>query len=158
VCRVDRLIVLALDRVVEQKGGQVDHVLAVDLVDLKLAQEKVGRARAWPLMAESATEVDHVRHPDHVDEDVDLLAVAPVEKVQAAIALHEVEAVVRLVAERWKKCKRPLAVLRRDHVVEVAVLPPERRVVRAGRVDRKSTRLNSSHQIISYAVFCLKKK
>src|SRR5258708_14091196 len=26
------------------------------------------------------------------------------------------------------------------------------------RQDRKSTRLNSSHQIISYAVFCLKKK
>src|SRR5438552_12973922 len=26
------------------------------------------------------------------------------------------------------------------------------------KVDRKSTRLNSSHQIISYAVFCLKKK
>src|SRR5258708_21173668 len=25
-------------------------------------------------------------------------------------------------------------------------------------VDRKSTRLNSSHQIISYAVFCLQKK
>src|SRR5256885_9660186 len=30
------------------------------------------------------------------------------------------------------------------------VLPPER--------DRKSTRLNSSHLVISYAVFCLKKK
>src|SRR5258708_27244452 len=27
-----------------------------------------------------------------------------------------------------------------------------------GDIDRKSTRLNSSHQIISYAVFCLKKK
>src|SRR5258708_29810258 len=27
-----------------------------------------------------------------------------------------------------------------------------------GDLDRKSTRLNSSHQIISYAVFCLKKK
>src|SRR5207244_11313224 len=27
-----------------------------------------------------------------------------------------------------------------------------------GVSDRKSTRLNSSHQIISYAVFCLKKK
>src|SRR5947208_13586065 len=27
-----------------------------------------------------------------------------------------------------------------------------------GFEDRKSTRLNSSHQIISYAVFCLKKK
>src|SRR5438552_4522164 len=28
----------------------------------------------------------------------------------------------------------------------------------ANFTDRKSTRLNSSHQIISYAVFCLKKK
>src|SRR5437867_10513477 len=28
----------------------------------------------------------------------------------------------------------------------------------AGRPDRKSTRLNSSHRTISYAVFCLKKK
>src|SRR5258708_28981934 len=31
-------------------------------------------------------------------------------------------------------------------------------VVGAAVRDRKSTRLNSSHQIISYAVFCLKKK
>src|SRR5258708_17026846 len=30
--------------------------------------------------------------------------------------------------------------------------------VRQVKRDRKSTRLNSSHQIISYAVFCLKKK
>src|SRR3712207_7270917 len=29
---------------------------------------------------------------------------------------------------------------------------------KTGRVDRKSTRLNSSHANISYAVFCLKKK
>src|SRR5256885_10659252 len=28
----------------------------------------------------------------------------------------------------------------------------------AARTDRKSTRLNSSHLVISYAVFCLKKK
>src|SRR5215510_15809056 len=33
---------------------------------------------------------------------------------------------------------------------------PRRRA--AGRRDRKSTRLNSSHVAISYAVFCLKKK
>src|SRR2546430_9110839 len=32
------------------------------------------------------------------------------------------------------------------------------RVQRPGRRDRKSTRLNSSHSQISYAVFCLKKK
>src|SRR5256885_7394627 len=29
---------------------------------------------------------------------------------------------------------------------------------RASMIDRKSTRLNSSHLVISYAVFCLKKK
>src|SRR2546422_3178361 len=39
------------------------------------------------------------------------------------------------------------------------VLPRERRAgLRAARRDRKSTRLNSSHGYISYAVFCLKKK
>src|SRR5258708_8529442 len=39
------------------------------------------------------------------------------------------------------------------HLIKVAdpIGPDEPR-------DRKSTRLNSSHQIISYAVFCLKKK
>src|SRR5688500_19772525 len=46
-------------------------------------------------------------------------------------------------------------------------LQPERSADRAGRKrlgrlsrlqDRKSTRLNSSHLVISYAVFCLKKK
>src|SRR5256885_9074459 len=31
-------------------------------------------------------------------------------------------------------------------------------IVRENRLDRKSTRLNSSHLVISYAVFCLKKK
>src|SRR5256885_7142370 len=30
--------------------------------------------------------------------------------------------------------------------------------LRGSRIDRKSTRLNSSHLVISYAVFCLKKK
>src|SRR6266478_5571489 len=32
------------------------------------------------------------------------------------------------------------------------------KIVDAGQRDRKSTRLNSSHSQISYAVFCLKKK
>src|SRR2546427_2333837 len=38
------------------------------------------------------------------------------------------------------------------------VVPPETQLVLIGREDRKSTRLNSSHSQISYAVFCLKKK
>src|SRR5436305_11989554 len=55
---------------------------------------------------------------------------------------------------------------RRDGIVGQALEPPQReRGVRphphlgiAKRRDRKSTRLNSSHVRISYAVFCLKKK
>src|SRR5688572_29376482 len=34
----------------------------------------------------------------------------------------------------------------------------EKQLARGGQADRKSTRLNSSHSQISYAVFCLKKK
>src|SRR5947208_10066782 len=54
-------------------------------------------------------------------------------------------------------------VLLRDPDVEEAVRMPlherlERHVAEVAEQDRKSTRLNSSHQIISYAVFCLKKK
>src|SRR3712207_8458943 len=46
---------------------------------------------------------------------------------------------------------------RDDHDVEEV---PPRRVLghRPAEQDRKSTRLNSSHANISYAVFCLKKK
>src|SRR2546422_8304948 len=35
---------------------------------------------------------------------------------------------------------------------------PRQMLREAARLDRKSTRLNSSHGYISYAVFCLKKK
>src|SRR5438034_11848929 len=41
--------------------------------------------------------------------------------------------------------------------LDLAVHDEGEPVVR-GRADRKSTRLNSSHTVISYAVFCLKKK
>src|SRR5256885_6791482 len=39
-----------------------------------------------------------------------------------------------------------------------AELEADFRIVPGGYLDRKSTRLNSSHLVISYAVFCLKKK
>src|SRR5207253_8984763 len=57
---------------------------------------------------------------------------------------------------------------RHAHAVERDLRVPMRRIVvpehwehppdRDARRDRKSTRLNSSHVAISYAVFCLKKK
>src|SRR5437762_8002937 len=41
---------------------------------------------------------------------------------------------------------------------EIARVTPCRNPVINAFIDRKSTRLNSSHRCISYAVFCLKKK
>src|SRR5438552_11754749 len=45
-----------------------------------------------------------------------------------------------------------------EAIDSVAVLPFVNMSGNPDTEDRKSTRLNSSHQIISYAVFCLKKK
>src|SRR5256885_10002493 len=45
------------------------------------------------------------------------------------------------------------------HVPGIRVLgEPEAHLLAIAGEDRKSTRLNSSHLVISYAVFCLKKK
>src|SRR5947207_12544034 len=41
---------------------------------------------------------------------------------------------------------------------DLATFQPDGNIRYLGRLDRKSTRLNSSHTVISYAVFCLKKK
>src|SRR5699024_12457455 len=45
----------------------------------------------------------------------------------------------------------------RDHAEATAVPLFYSQHIKNGKVDRKSTRLNSSHVSISYAVFCLKK-
>src|SRR2546427_6973493 len=60
--------------------------------------------------------------------------------------------VSRLLRQVLERDRPPLRPRRRD-----AELRPERLAQLAHR-DRKSTRLNSSHSQISYAVFCLKKK
>src|SRR5256885_12078386 len=44
------------------------------------------------------------------------------------------------------------------HVVETLTANPDAMAQARQLADRKSTRLNSSHLVISYAVFCLKKK
>src|SRR5436190_8144892 len=47
---------------------------------------------------------------------------------------------------------------RRRNLGEVGDVRGDQLVLRGDAPDRKSTRLNSSHTVISYAVFCLKKK
>src|SRR5256885_12731435 len=61
----------------------------------------------------------------------------------AAEAHHVVEAELREKVVEGHVAKAPVGQHRHLHVP---------------RQDRKSTRLNSSHLVISYAVFCLKKK
>src|SRR5258708_24888936 len=51
---------------------------------------------------------------------------------------------------------KEIARIRDEKVPESELEECKRSLIAA--LDRKSTRLNSSHQIISYAVFCLKKK
>src|SRR5207247_9704905 len=66
------------------------------------------------------------------------------------------EAEIRAILEA--RAARPFAdvgdFLRRANVSR----PVVEALAHAGALDRKSTRLNSSHEWISYAVFCLKKK
>src|SRR3712207_7050900 len=53
----------------------------------------------------------------------------------------------------------PMIIVTRPRITDAELEHIVERVEAAGlRTDRKSTRLNSSHANISYAVFCLKKK
>src|SRR2546421_10041987 len=67
------------------------------------------------------------------------------------LSLHDALPISRL--------RRPLMLKGIDHlVVAIPDLDLARKSYAALGLDRKSTRLNSSHDQISYAVFCLKKK
>src|SRR3712207_7033996 len=71
------------------------------------------------------------------------------------LSLHDALPICR--GARRGRLGEPGARRPRQRLVD-ALDVPRRRRRRRGRQDRKSTRLNSSHANISYAVFCLKKK
>src|SRR5258708_10230372 len=88
------------------------------------------------------------------------------EKIEEAVKATEfpgiasVQIIFNIFRQRPKELFFPLA-QKRD--VGILVRLPLASGLLGGKInrnaeDRKSTRLNSSHQIISYAVFCLKKK
>src|SRR5258708_24597219 len=65
-----------------------------------------------------------------------------IKRARALKAMHELRSLAHII---------DMHQLTKDHESLFTTVSPE-------AIDRKSTRLNSSHQIISYAVFCLKKK
>src|SRR5258708_16385454 len=69
---------------------------------------------------------------------------------------HEMDQIASL-ADPEKNLVRPLGIIGIEIDQKIAAMTSDLRDP-FGILDRKSTRLNSSHQIISYAVFCLKKK
>src|SRR5438045_6051139 len=78
-------------------------------------------------------------------------------------ALHSYQAVFLKTSERHGYCRRrnrkPVGQGSRDDRGAFTLgLEDGLKIVLLGDGDRKSTRLNSSHLGISYAVFCLKKK
>src|SRR5688500_19308004 len=85
---------------------------------------------------------------------------------------HEVDAFLDDVAEDYESVLKETALLReqmaaieersrgvaeREKSLQETLVTTQR-LAEEMKADRKSTRLNSSHLVISYAVFCLKKK
>src|SRR2546430_13162174 len=62
------------------------------------------------------------------------------------------------VGEAYQVVDAPMLSQIGSGALPIEQLPSYGLAIRAARGDRKSTRLNSSHSQISYAVFCLKKK
>src|SRR5256885_8274022 len=75
---------------------------------------------------------------------------AELEGVRVVMDRREADAETRPVPDR-----RTRAITLDLEALGFAIVPASRPAVPR---DRKSTRLNSSHLVISYAVFCLKKK
>src|SRR5260370_26402377 len=90
IARVDRVVVVLRYRMVQPPCPEVAKVFAIDLVDLQLAQEQVGRARARALAVQAVAKVDDVGHLEPVDEDVDLAVLVLFVEVEPAVALHQV--------------------------------------------------------------------
>src|SRR5688572_852071 len=95
----------------------------------------------------------HMAEPDHV---ASAIAAAQAAKHEwASWALHERAAVFLRAAEllntTWRPTLNAATMLGQSKTVFQAEID-------AAAEDRKSTRLNSSHSQISYAVFCLTKK
>src|SRR5256885_16820252 len=91
---------------IEQQRDGIDEVLHVDLVDLQLTEQKIGRGERRTVVAETASQFDDMTHLHPVDEDVDLSTVQTVEIEQSLVPVEGVESAVALGAQRLGKTLR----------------------------------------------------
>src|SRR5256885_11092927 len=87
-------------------------------------------------------------------DDLDVNAIR--EKKQTNMRAAGSDETVKLVPAHRPSLDQALEFIREDECVEVTPKAVRLRKLELD-ADRKSTRLNSSHLVISYAVFCLKK-
>src|SRR2546422_5554238 len=114
----------------------------IDLSDLRIPKEFLdGEISHVPIPPE---ELNRLRRDPHRRFGREQLRHAGVER----------DVLTRIFARRRPLRQRPRRLDARRHIGELEL----HRLEVGDRLDRKSTRLNSSHGYISYAVFCLKKK
>src|SRR5699024_12355999 len=93
----------------------------------------------------------------------------PPRALSSLFSLHDALPIFMSSIERvrntWEQWRLNVAEKKEQQAAAKAKAPEKKKTIAIGRiddldppVDRKSTRLNSSHVSISYAVFCLKKK
>src|SRR5690242_1004883 len=110
--------------------------------DYQFSKEvSAGLQRAAAAEGVELISVDNRYNPKIAQRNADVLVR---EKVDLVIEFQTDEQVAPIVAAKYRDANIPLIAIEIPH-------PGDDR-------DRKSTRLNSSHMSISYAVFCLKKK
>src|SRR2546423_8274063 len=88
---------------IEQQRDGIDKVLHVDLVDLQLTEQKIGRGERRTVVAETASQFDDMTHLHAVDEDVDLSTVQTVEIEQSLVPVEGVESAGGPVVKRLRQ-------------------------------------------------------
>src|SRR2546430_4812108 len=124
-----------------------------------LRERDTGQEPVRESLAAAVAEISHDAGPEHLRE---LLASL---RVHLVLTAHPTEARRRAVVAALRRISGLLDVLddQRAAAADHAEARRELReqidlLWRTSQLDRKSTRLNSSHSPISYAVFCLKNK
>src|SRR5256885_13364136 len=139
-----------------------NRVRAVRQLDASLEEllEKLKKHRPSedPWIVRRAYEIASERHHDQFRSSGEpcLSHLLEVAHILADMRLDAITLTAAILHDAIEDTEYPVSRIEERFGAEVAHLVEG--VTKIGRLDRKSTRLNSSHLVISYAVFCLKKK